>query len=233
MFRGLAFSLQRRATPSNTDRRHDLAIEFFWMPGGPFALRCLMALSVKDLPYHSRQLDVSKQENRSPEFLAISPSGTLPVLKDDATVVRESQAIMFYLDRAYRSVPLYGKTPVEAGRTMQEICEQQSYAEPVLHPLIGALIFNRQTTTGEIIQASTRFEGLLGEMNRRLAATGWLAGDSLSAADLNLYPLVRDVIEAHSTEKAAGFGLRPPSLGPFPHVVAWMRRLEPFTSAEK
>ena len=148
-------------------------------------------------------------------------------------MVRESQAIMFYLDRAYPSVPLYGKTPVEAGRTMQEICEQESYAEPILHPLIVALIFNRQTTTGEIIQASTRFEGLLSEMNGRLAATGWLAGDSLSAADLNLYPLVRDVIEAHSTEKAAGFGLRPPSLGPFPHVVAWMRRLEPFTSAEK
>jgi glutathione S-transferase len=57
---------------------------------------------------------------------------------------------------------------------------------PVLHPLIGALIFNRQTTTGEITQASTRFEGLLGETNGRLAATGWLAGDSLSAADLNL-----------------------------------------------
>jgi glutathione S-transferase len=109
-----------------------MAIEFFWMPGGPFALRCLMALAVKGLPYHSRRLDVSKQENRSPEFLAISPSGTLPVMKDDATVVRESQAIMFYLDRAYPSVPLYGETPVEVGRTMQEICEQHSYAEPVL-----------------------------------------------------------------------------------------------------
>ena len=209
-----------------------MTIEFFWMPGGPFALRCLMALAAKNLPYHSRQIDVAKQENRTPEFLAMSPSGTLPVLKDDAAVVRESQAIMFYLDRAYPRIPLYGETPIEAAKIMQEICEQQSYAEPILNPLIGALFFNRPATSHDITQASGRFWLLLSELNQRLEPSGWLAGNKLSAADLNLYPLVRFVMEAHATEKAAEFGLRPRSLGPFPQLVTWMEQLEPLASAE-
>ena len=209
-----------------------MTIEFFWMPGGPFALRCLMALTAKNLPYRSRQIDVAKQENRTPEFLAMSPSGTLPVLKDDTAVVRESQAIMFYLDRAYPRVPLYGETPIEAGKIMQEICEQQSYAEPILNPLIGAFFFNRPTTPHDIAQTSGRFEVLLGELNRRLEPSGWLAGNKLSAADLNLYPLVRSVIEAHATKKAAGFGLQPRSLETLPQLVAWMEQLKPLGSAE-
>lgn len=148
-------------------------------------------------------------------------------------MVRESQAIMFYLDRANPNVPLYGETPAEAGWIMQEICEQQSYAEPVVQPLIGALLFNRPTTGAEIIQASARFEALLGELNGRLAATGWLAGTDLSVADLNLYPLVRAVIEVYPKERSLGLGLQPLSRDSFSHVVAWMQRLNPFTSVEK
>ena len=115
---------------------------------------------------------------------------------------------------------------------MQEICEQQSYAEPILNPLIGALFFNRPTTPHDITQTSGRFDTLLGELNRRLEPNGWLAGNKLSAADLNLYPLVQSVLEAHATEKAARLGLQPRSLGPLPQLVAWMEQLKPLASAE-
>jgi glutathione S-transferase len=209
-----------------------MPIEFFFMPGGPFALRCLMALSFKKLSFLPRKLDAAKQENRTPEFLALSPSGSLPVLKDGSTVVLESQAIMFYLDRAYPKMPLYGKTPEQAGRIMQELCEQQAYAEPVLQPFIASLFFGRPTSTESLSQASDKLDALLGELERRLGSNGWLAGKAASAADISLYPLVRSVIDGHETEKAAARGLKPRSLVSFPGLNAWMDRLKPYASAE-
>lgn len=208
-----------------------MTIEFFWTPGGPFALRCLMTLAAKEVPYQSRQLDVSKQENRTPEFLAVNPLGTLPVLRDNFTVVRESQAIMFYLDRAFPRAPLYGETPAEAGKIMEEMCEQQSYAEPAIRPLLGALVFKRAMSTDELTSAVGQFETLLENVNGRLAATGWLAGERLTAADINLYPLLRSVVEGLSSEKAAGLRLQVPAINP--DVLAWMQRLRPLAEAEQ
>jgi glutathione S-transferase len=156
-----------------------MTIDFYWTSGGPFAMRGLLTLAVKKVSYHSHHVDVAKEENKTPEFLALSPSGMLPVLKDGATVVRESQAIMFYLDRAYPAVPLYGETPAEAGAIMQQICEQQSYAEPVLGPLIGALLFRRSLPEAAVRSAAERFDGLLYELDTRLQSTGWLTPKNL------------------------------------------------------
>ncbi len=209
-----------------------MTIELYWTAGGPFALRCHMTLAVKNLSYQSRKLDLSKQENRSPEFRAINPSGKLPVLRDTAAVVRESQAIMFYLDRAYPLVPLYGETPAEAGAIMQEMCEQQSYAEPTLSVLLSALLFNRPAAPEDIARGADRFADLLGELDAKLAATGWLAGARLTAADINLYPLVRSAVECLSTTRAADLGLKSPQIATLPNLQGWMQRLEPFAHAE-
>lgn len=209
-----------------------MTIEFFWTPGGPFASRCLTVLAVKKLAYQSRQLDITKQENRAPSFLAISPNGMLPVLKDGDIVVRESQAIMFYLDRAYPAPPLYGETPADAGAIMQEICEQQSYADPVLSPLIAALFFNRAVPADELQKAADRFTGLLIDLDKRLSGTGWLKTEKVSAADINLFPLLRSVCHALARPKASDMGLKPPDLSSYRHVSAWVDRLEPYAGAE-
>lgn len=184
-----------------------------------------MTLAVKKLPYHSHQLDLSKQENKTPEFLAISPLGMLPVLKDGDTIVRESQAIMFYLDRAYPSVPLYGDTPAEAGAIMQEICEQQSYADAALGPLIAALLFHRTIADADVRKATERFDVLLTEINTRLHATGWLRTHNLSAADINIYPPLRAVLGALRSQKAKDLGLKTPDMQRLSEIVSWMDRL--------
>ena len=118
-----------------------MAIDFYYTSGGPFAWRCLLALEAKALAYTPHLVDMTKQENRTPEFLVLNSRGTLPVLTEGPIVVRESQAIMFYLDRAHPARPLYGETPAEAARVMQEICEQASYLEGPLRAIIGPLLF--------------------------------------------------------------------------------------------
>lgn len=112
------------------------------------------------------------------------------------------------------------------------MCEQQTYAEPVLRLLIGALLFNRPTSTDEFTSAAASFDELLGTLDERLAPTGWLAGERLTAADVNLYPLLNSVIVASSTERSKDGGLRPSAVDSFGNVMAWMERLKPFAAAE-
>src|SRR5262245_11789208 len=53
------------------------------------------------IPYEHRKIDLVKGENRAPEFLAINPSGLLPVLiTPEGEALTEVAALMLYL--AYR-----------------------------------------------------------------------------------------------------------------------------------
>ena len=76
-----------------------MALHFYYSKGGPFARRCLLTLAAKRLDYTAHPLDIGKQEHRTPEMLALNPRAALPLLQDGEIIVRESQAIMFYLDR--------------------------------------------------------------------------------------------------------------------------------------
>jgi len=59
----------------------------------------LLALEVKQLKYISRLLEASKGEVKASEYLKLNPRGMVPTIKDGDIVVRESLAIMDYLDR--------------------------------------------------------------------------------------------------------------------------------------
>jgi len=48
-------------------------------------------------------VDLSKGEHKKPEFLALNPSGEIPVLKDGNNVIFESSAIIRYLARKFGS----------------------------------------------------------------------------------------------------------------------------------
>ena len=67
-----------------------------------------IALEELGLRYEERTVDVFAGEGRSPEFLALNPTGKIPVIRDrDAgLVLSESCAILLYLaDRAGRLLP--------------------------------------------------------------------------------------------------------------------------------
>jgi glutathione S-transferase len=211
-----------------------MGIDFYWTPGGPFAWRCLLTLEAKRLPYTSRTMQLSKGETRTPEFLALNPRGTLPVLKDGAVVVRESQAIMFYLERAYPDAPLYGRTPAEAAIIMQEICEHASYIEPLLRGVIGPLLFGQTAALPNVGATMSSLESELQKLADRLMEQTWLAGEGLSAADLNLFPFLPTLQRALNTPEAARSGLTPVSLAQrYPAIKAWMGRIEALPGYER
>ncbi|WP_421199163.1 glutathione S-transferase family protein [Aeromonas enteropelogenes] len=65
------------------------------------ALRVSWLLEELGIEWQFQFLDFAKGENRSDWFLALNPSGKMPVIKDGEFVLTESAAIMQYLAEVY------------------------------------------------------------------------------------------------------------------------------------
>ena len=82
---------------------------------GPVAnsLTPLLCLLEKGAVFENRILDSRKWEHHDPEFRAINPDGTVPVLLHDGRALRESTVINEYLDDILPDPPLRPSDPWE------------------------------------------------------------------------------------------------------------------------
>ena len=81
---------------------------------GPNPRRVRIFLAEKGIDVPLVEIDILKREQKTPEFLAKNPIGSIPVLElDDGTCISESVAICRYFEELYPEPPLFGRTPVE------------------------------------------------------------------------------------------------------------------------
>ena len=69
----------------------------------PRARKVRITLEAKGLAYEKVPIDITKGEQKTPEYLAINPYGKVPALQDNGTTVYESTIIMEYLNDTYPS----------------------------------------------------------------------------------------------------------------------------------
>jgi glutathione S-transferase len=204
-----------------------MAPEIFWISGSPFAWRVLLALEWKGVPYQSRLLERSKGEHKSAEFLALNPRGQVPVLRDGDVVVRESLAILAYIDRQYPDRPLFGRNGAEAGAIWQDVLESGAAADPMERFILPLYFGESAAKEAEMRAALPPINAELDRLEQKLGGRQWLVGATLSAADIAAYPMVRSLVRAAEKPEAARFetGLVPMAARR-PGVAAWMTRIE-------
>jgi glutathione S-transferase len=149
----------------------------------------------------------------SPEFLAISPAGAVPALRDGDLVLSESLAMNLYLARTYGG-ELGPKTPVEDALMQQWALYAATAAEP--HS-IGIYYANRDHGAGTpaaraAIRAVTDIlRRPLAVIDQALAGSGHLVGGRFTVADINMAEVLR------YTQPEAAF------LAEFPALDAWLK----------
>jgi len=87
-------------------------IKLYDFPQSPHCQKVRLALSEKDLSYEKVLVDLTKNEQKTPEFLRLNPYGKVPVLIDDEEVVYDSTIINEYLEDEYPHPPLL---PAQSG----------------------------------------------------------------------------------------------------------------------
>jgi glutathione S-transferase len=89
-----------------------------------------IALFETGAAFEGRPVSFKKDENRTPEYLAINPLGQVPTLVIDGRPLTEVAAILFYLARTY---PDAGLLPDDAEGEAQVI-SWMSFIAATVHP---------------------------------------------------------------------------------------------------
>ena len=85
----------------------------------------MRAVAIKGIDYASRLLDASSSEHRT-AALALNPRGQIPTLRDGGVVVRESLAILAYLDARWPERPIFGADPAATAEIWQKVMDFES-----------------------------------------------------------------------------------------------------------
>ncbi|MFV2074263.1 MAG: glutathione S-transferase N-terminal domain-containing protein, partial [Thermoanaerobaculales bacterium] len=146
------------------------------------------------LDYRSHPVNLQEGEQFEPEFLAISPSGKIPVVVDqdgpggEPLAVFESGAILLYL--AEKSGSFLPADP----RGRSEVIEWLMFQMGGLGPMLGQAGYFRNKAPEPIPHAVERYtreaDRLFGVIDRRLAEGEFLAG-GYSIADIACFPWLR------------------------------------------
>jgi len=70
------------------------------------ALASLLALAHSGARYEAHKVDFAKQEQRSPQFLAINPKGRVPALISPLGLLTETPAILVYIAQSFPAARL-------------------------------------------------------------------------------------------------------------------------------
>jgi len=167
----------------------------FWRSSAAFRVR--VALNLKGLSAHEQNIDLDAGEQRSAEFLKISPLGSIPALVEEGhEPLTQSLAILEFLDELQPSPPLlpgdlYGRARV---RSIASMCAADT------HPLVVPRVKKYLQTTGGFDDAAWRAWQIrwlvagLAAIEERLAAapeTGkFCHGDEPTMADICLASIV-------------------------------------------
>jgi glutathione S-transferase len=143
----------------------------------------------------------------SDEHRRLHPFARYPVAEIGATVIFESLAITGHLDEAFPGPPLQPEGAADRARmrTWMSLCGDYLFRDVVL-----AIPRNRTPTAEELATARDRLE----RAEAFMAGDAFLAGESLSLADLYLAPQL-----ANCAEKA------PQLLEDLPALAAWTARM--------
>ena len=156
-------------------------------------------------------VDLAKGEQKQPAFLAINPSGRVPVLVDGDATLTESHAILAYLGE--KTGRLW---PASAAGRAQALQWLFLCAQHIMPPTAEAALPLRSRVSGVPFDEAVvaRGQKALADQIRilegRLAHSKWLLGDEFSLVDCAFCPIL-------NVAEKAGF-----SLSEFPRVSAYL-----------
>jgi glutathione S-transferase len=166
------------------------------------------------LPYRTVEVSIFEGAGRTPDFLALNPTGKVPVLKlDDGRALAESNAILAFLADG---TPYLPSDPFARAKVHQWLSFEQENVEAVIGSLRHWVMTGKVARRSPDVVDAKRNGALrtLALLDRELAQRDFIAGDDYTIADIALFAYAARAEEADV------------SLTPFPAFRAWVARVE-------
>ena len=187
----------------------------------PNGRKASILLEELGVPYSVRPIDLGKNEQLSPEFLAVSPNNKIPAIVDtDAEggplSIFESGAILTYLaDKHGRFLAPKGHA---RAKTLEWLFWQVGGVGPAFGQLGYFATYASEKLPAAIERFTTESQRLLGVMDKQLASHPYLAGAEFTIADIATYPWILGAQE-HFAAQLGG------AIAGKKNVAAWLERV--------
>ncbi|QSQ23745.1 glutathione S-transferase family protein [Pyxidicoccus parkwayensis] len=154
------------------------------------AVRGRWILEELGVPYELVRLDLTRQENLTPEYLAVSPLGEVPALVDGDVTLLESLAICLHLADKFPEKHL---APPPGSSERGPYYQWMAFAEVSLDPVVVDIYRHAQLPEEQKASASanealaklkTRLTPLLDALDAGLGGREYLVGGTFTAADV-------------------------------------------------
>ncbi|MEM8552342.1 MAG: glutathione S-transferase N-terminal domain-containing protein [Pseudomonadota bacterium] len=176
--------------------------------GTPNGKKISIMLEEVELPYNVHPINIMKDEQFTPEFLAISPNNKIPAIVDtnSGQTLMESGAILMYLaNKTGRLLPSHGEAH---WRTVEWLMWQKGG----FGPMLGQNHHFHRFNAGKYAYPEERYlketKRLYGVLDKRLGESEYVAGE-YSIADISMFPW------------AARFEWQDIDLSDYPNVKRW------------
>lgn len=161
-------------------------MKLFYSPGA-CSLADHIVLEWIGRPYEAHK--VTREDRRTPEFLAINPAGAVPALEHDGWVLTQNAAILNYLADLHPEAGLAGDGSAKGRAEVNRwLAFANSDVHPAFHPIFGSTAYLEDATiidrTKDAARAKVR--SLFERADAHLEGREWLAG-TRSVADPYLY----------------------------------------------
>ena len=183
----------------------------------PNGRKVSIALEEFGLEYAAHAVNLQKDEQFAPEFLAISPNNKIPAIVDrsNGQAVMESGAILIYL--AEKCDQFWGENRYQ---TLQWLMLQMGG----IGPMLGQVHYFMKYNSGKSVYAEERFyqeaQRLYGVLDQRLGDAEYLAGE-YSIADMATWPWI------------SRFEWQQISLTEYPNVKRWYTQIANRAAVQK
>ncbi|PHS78394.1 MAG: glutathione S-transferase [Rhodospirillaceae bacterium] len=182
--------------------------------GTPNGKKVSIMLEELGLDYTVHPINITQNDQFTPEFLAINPNNKIPAIVDsDGPIsVFESGAILMYLAEKVGSDLLPTAGP-ERYATLQWLMLQMGGVGPMFGQVHHFYKFAKEDVPYAKKRYSDEMQRLYSVLDKRLDEVEYLAGAAYSIADIAMYPWV------------ARHEWHPFDLNDFGHVKRWYDRL--------
>ena len=177
-------------------------MRLFDFPRAPNPRRVRIFIAEKGIDIPKIQVNLFRMEQLSPEFRAINPGCTVPVLEtDEGVYLTECVAICRYLERMYPDPTLFGSGATEEALVLMWNNISENEGMPAVAEVLRNLSpgFRHRVFPGpanieqipELVERGRiRTKQFFDRVEGRLADNQYLGGDNFSVADITLLSIV-------------------------------------------
>ena len=190
-------------------------LEIIGVPFSNYVRSVRMLCEEKGVAY---QLTPSRPH--TPEVNAISPAGQIPVMRHGSVALFESKAIASYIDKAFPGPKFIPDDAVAGAKVEQWVAYGNIKVDRwIMRELVVPSVFfdkAKGPDTAKINASLPEIDKCAKVLDDALAKSPYLAGDSITYADMNVIPMLATAM------------LYPPGkevLGKYKHLMAYVGRV--------